>query len=158
MEGKNSALSIIHFVIHCTSWETCPFHALASMLLCINNLDNYLFPFLSNSKNESSYMNRLFKNLYSKWLNRISATEEGDQQSDNLMELLKTVWPRPLLSKITTHSVRYGSANFLDSNPGILTTWIAERGGWLLESINKVFYFITGQSKTDKKVARVLSG
>jgi len=61
------------------------------MLLCINNLDNYLFPFLSNSKNESSYMNRLFKNLYSKWLNRISATEEGDQQSDNLMELLKTV-------------------------------------------------------------------
>ena len=54
--------------------------------------------------------------------------------------------------------MRYGSANFLDSNPGILTTWIAERGGWLLESINKVFYYITGQSKTDKKVARVLSG
>ena len=53
--------------------------------------------------------------------------------------------------------MRYGSANFLDSNPGILTTWIAERGGWLLESINKVFYFITGQSKTDKKVARALS-
>ena len=61
------------------------------MLLYINNSDNHLFPFLSNSKNESSYMNRLFKNLYSKWLNRISATEEGDQQSDNLMELLKTV-------------------------------------------------------------------
>jgi len=36
-------------------------------------------------------MNRLFKNLYSKWLNHISATEEGDQQSDNLMELLNTV-------------------------------------------------------------------
>ena len=103
-------------------------------------------------------MNRLFKNLYSKWLNYISATEEGDLQSDNLMELLNTVGPRPLQSKITTYSVRYGSANFLDSNPGILTTWIAERGGWLLESSNKVFYYITGQSKTNKIVARALSG
>ena len=102
-------------------------------------------------------MNRLFKNLYSKWLNHISATEEGDQQSDNLMKLLNTVGPRPLQSKITTHSLRYGSANFLDSNPGILTTCIAERGGWLLESINKVFNYTTGQSNTDKKVARALS-
>ena len=81
----------IFFVVNSTSWEKCPFHDLASMLLFINKSDNNLFPFLSNSKNESSYMNRLFKNLYSKWLNRISATEEGDQQSDNLMELLKTV-------------------------------------------------------------------
>jgi len=73
------------------------------------------------------------------------------------MELLDTVRPRPLQNKITSHSLRYGDANFIDLSPGILTTWTAERGGWLLESINKIYY-ITGKSKTYKKVARALSG
>jgi len=81
----------IFFVVNSTSWEKCPFHDLASMLLFINKSDNNLFPFLSNFKNKSSYMNRLFKVK-----NHISANEKEGQQADNLIELLDTEDPRPL--------------------------------------------------------------
>ncbi|KAL3681304.1 hypothetical protein R1sor_024260 [Riccia sorocarpa] len=59
---------------------------------------------------------------------------------------------------LTSHSGRHGAAGAADGNSSINVFWIVERGEWIMDRINTAFEYIFGNSRNDRKVARVLAG
>ncbi|KAG4042477.1 hypothetical protein PC123_g22028 [Phytophthora cactorum] len=58
---------------------------------------------------------------------------------------------------LTSHSFRRGGA--MHTNNGtVAQNWIIERGGWLLDRVNKAFGYMPETTQADQQVSRVLSG
>ena len=62
-----------------------------------------------------------------------------------------------LTPNLTSHSGRRGSAQEADLHRDVTTTLVGHRGGWTLDSINRIFCYITGNAKSDTACARALS-
>ncbi|KAL2651514.1 hypothetical protein R1flu_019642 [Riccia fluitans] len=58
---------------------------------------------------------------------------------------------------LTSHSGCHGAAA-ADGNTSINLTWIVEHGEWMMDRISMAFEYIFGNSRNDRKVARVLAG
>ncbi|KAG3223227.1 hypothetical protein PC129_g6082 [Phytophthora cactorum] len=57
---------------------------------------------------------------------------------------------------LTSHSFRRGGA--MHTNNGtVAQNWIIERGGWLLDRVNKAFGYMPETTQADQQVSRVLS-
>jgi hypothetical protein len=110
------------------SFERDFIHSLGCFFLISDHISSKLFPNVPETP--SAYMNKLLKN----------ACEQ--------LELGKT---------FQSHSARKGAPTHVASDPGIQPHWIAERGSWLLDNINRVFLYISPTSTNDARVARSLS-
>lgn len=111
-------------------WQKDLIHAFATLLLMTQSTSNKLFPHITAGA--SSFVNSLLENIES----TISVPTHG----------------------LKSHSGRKGAPTFCASNPDIQVQWIADRGAWLIESINRVFLYICSTSQNDAKVGRCLSG
>jgi hypothetical protein len=109
------------------SFERDFLHALGCFFLITDHISPKLFPNVPETP--SAYMNKL----------------------------LKTICEQLELGKIfQSHSSRKGAPTHVASDPGIQPHWIAERGSWLLDNINRVFLYISSTSPNDARVARSL--
>lgn len=61
------------------------------------------------------------------------------------------------VSAYRSHSLRIGSTSHSANHPSVQIHWVAERGGWLLDSLNRVFLYITRTSQNEDRVGRSLS-
>ena len=62
-----------------------------------------------------------------------------------------------LTKGLTSHSGRRGAAQEADLHKDVTTTVVGHRGGWTLDSINRIFCYITMNAKGDTICARILS-
>jgi len=133
---KTSTETDMRVFIHADTYQVCPLHALATMLIT-NSPTDALFPHIPIGS-ESQYVNRLLKELL----------EELDEDSD----IYK------MTENLLSHSMRSGPATFANEHADIQTSWIVLRGGWTLEGLQTIFNYLCGTGKTDSRVARALSG
>lgn len=124
--------------LHADIWEVCPFHALATAIVTTLPTDA-LFPQISES-GESEYVNRVLAQL----LAELAAQDGADVEK--------------LTQKLLSHSTRSGSATHANSHSGVQTSWVVLRGGWTVDSLQTIFNYLCGSTKTDSKVGRALSG
>ena len=110
----------------------------------------------------SFYINQVPSNCFSEWqatqeLQEIGTSDSGgSSHSGNF-----------LTANFTSHSGRRGAAQDADTHMDVTTTtwnikfsfffWIRHRGGSTLDSINRIFCYITGNTKSDTACARALS-
>ena len=126
---------------HATHWEVCPIHSIASLIICCRSTAGMMFPHKKEAKQDAKYVNRLLK-----WIE-----EEAEKERATDPDLDYSV-------NLTSKSSRSGPATMANEHPDIQTQWILPRGGWSLEGIQTIFHYICGTSKSDTRVARVLSG
>lgn len=122
--NKEQTLNII---LHRSSWILCPFHALATMIVCMNCIYDEVFHDLSGSPAAS--INETFKKL-----------------AEDIRDL-----PR-----YCSHSMRHGASQFCSDHEGIQTQSLVKRGGWHAEQLT-LFSYITITTKSDSRIARVLA-
>lgn len=134
---KTSVETDLLVFVHADSYQVCPFHALATMLIT-NNPTDALFPRIPTGS-ESQYVNKLLARLL-------------DELSDDDSSVYK------MTERLLSHSMRSGGASFANEHSDIQTSWIVLRGGWTLEGLQTVFNYLCGSVKTDSRVARALSG
>lgn len=136
---KTGAFQSLRVFMHHHSWAVCPFHALATMIVCRPDVSEHLFHRVEQG-GEAGYVNRLLKYLFQKW----EADDDGEKPEEFEM--------------YTSHAQRHGSAETANEHPEIQTQWLVQRGAWSLESIQTVFNYIAGTAKSDCRIARVLAG
>jgi hypothetical protein len=59
---------------------------------------------------------------------------------------------------LTSHSARHSAVDEATEHWMILIHWVIMRGDWVLDSISTFFEYASFSSKSDRKVARALSG
>ena len=62
-----------------------------------------------------------------------------------------------LTPNLTSHSGRRGAAQDAHMHEDVTTTTVGHRGGWTLDSINRIFCYLTGNAESDTACARALS-
>lgn len=127
---KTGVQGLIHIFVDSMGHSTDFLHALASVLVTKMYFSAKLFPDVGSSA--AAYMNRLLKQ-----------TQEIIQMEHK---------------KLTSHSSRRGAPTYAASNSDIQVQWVAMRGGWLMDAVNRVFVYISNTSQEDCKVGRSLSG
>jgi hypothetical protein len=126
--SKTAATAKYNIFVEAMHFERDFFHALASMLLMKDHIDLKLFATIPDSP--AQYLNNLLKSI----------CEQLQIEKD-----------------IKSHSSRRGASTHAASDPQIQPHWIAERGSWLLDSINRAFLYIQSTTTNDARVARSLS-
>lgn len=126
--SKTAATAKYNIFVEAMHFERDFFHALATMLLMKDHIDLKLFALIPDSPTQ--YLNKLLKSI----------CEQLQIEKD-----------------IKTHSSRRGASTHAASDPQIQPHWIAERGSWLMDSINRVFLYIQSTTTNDARVARSLS-
>jgi hypothetical protein len=127
---KTGIQGLIHIFVDSMGHSTDFLHALASVLATKMYFSTKLFPDVGSSA--AAYMNRLLKQ-----------TQEVIRMEHK---------------KLTSHSSRRGAPTYAASNSDIQVQWVAMRGGWLMDAVNRVFVYISNTSQEDCKVGRSLSG
>ena len=124
---------------HNSSWVVCPYHAMATMIVCSNQHDNAMFGHIGNA---SKYVNDLLSEMF--LANKDNSLDIEEQYQDFL--------------HYTSHGMRHGAAEYGNEHPDIQVQWLIPRGAWSMDQIMTIFNYICGTSKTDARVGRALAG
>ncbi|KAL3677797.1 hypothetical protein R1sor_020753 [Riccia sorocarpa] len=129
--GKPTRYSLF---VHHDSWMKCVLHAMGSSFILnqeTSKEDDYCYPDIPRGEKVSSYINGVLRDFTGSMKGR---------------------------ANLTSHSGRHGAAAEADCNQTVNVTWIIERGEWVVDRINIAFEYIFGNSRNDRRVARVLAG
>jgi hypothetical protein len=127
--SKTAAKGRYNIFVDAMHFERDFIHALATMLVMKDHISDRIFSDIP-VESTSSYVNKLL----------ISICEQLSIEKD-----------------IKSHSSRKGASTHAASDPQIQPHWIAERGSWLMDNINRVFLYIQSTTTNDARVARSLS-
>ena len=149
--AKCSRIQELAMVVHYNSYAECSFHCFATLIAVNCDCSENLYPLILAAKNTSNYINRVLVNCFSDW----KATQDIEELSEDGSSSVHS--GSFLTPNLTSHSGRRGSAQEADLHRDVTTTLVGHRGGWTLDSINRIFCYITGNAKSDTACARALS-
>lgn len=129
---KTGKKQVVMVFLHYKDWFVCPFHALATMIVCCRKTCLEMFPLFSKD-NAVQEVNNKLKELY--------RNGEG-RHSD---------W-----KQYTSHGMRHGATEAANEDPNIKLEWIVKRGGWQCEHVRTIFNYLEGTQKEDAAVGRSL--
>ncbi|EGZ13857.1 hypothetical protein PHYSODRAFT_249406 [Phytophthora sojae] len=66
--------------------------------------------------------------------------------------------PPTLTARLSSDSLRRGSAAYTNASPQLAIQWISTRGAWLLDSLTKAFAYVGTTTREDQSVGKVLAG
>ena len=87
----------------------------------------------------------------------VKASGAESKYSNDLIRTLSNDPTVHVTPGLTSHSIRSGETNFLSEHPKIKDDGLTHRGGWSLERMQTIFYYKSGNIRTDSCVGRVLS-
>ena len=123
---------------------------------------------LDESTTEAKGVSKYFKDIYKLLVNaakRLTALVDCDRQegidqpvprapaaASSFIDNANGYAPNPLLS---SHSGKRFAVNLADIHPGIKTTWVCFRAGWIMKSVHTIFDYLSASAKNDHQVALV---
>lgn len=106
VRGKTHTLTATHNMLHAVNWQTCPYHALARLIVLLRQTTTLIFPNIQS--NIVTHMNVLMKSAHKVWQNEFDvgrALREANE-SEGIFPIEA---PYKMQESLTTHGNRAGS-------------------------------------------------
>lgn len=144
--SKVGRQSLLFLVLHRHHWSLCPYHALASMLALALVQQDYVFGggTVGARKSLVTHANKV--------IGEVTTTDPAT----HLAQGEAAEFSAPKFSG--THAIRHGVSNEASEHYDMQCQWLLPRGGWTMEQMQTLFFYVTGTVKTDVRVARAVAG
>ena len=155
---KNASVQELTMICHYDSYESCPFHSLATLISVNCDTSERLYPLIMASNSPANYVNRMLLSIYEEWEDGQEFNDGSSSSSSSSSTSSSSSRRRGFLTAgLTSHSGRRGAAQEVDLHKDIPISTLVDRGGWSVDAIHRVFTYVTKNSKGDTMCARAVS-